>query len=96
MKELPTRTKYYFEQFAHIGGAWNWNDLDVGRFRTFIHAAHQGRVKLTAPELIKLLLKWGFDDEDASELADLYKFGRDVLKDKPPFNYIGPKRIANR
>src|SRR5436309_12277527 len=42
-KGLPQRTKYYFDQFAHTGGAWNWHPKDVERFCTFIHAAHKGR-----------------------------------------------------
>lgn len=93
MKRLPPHTKYYFDQFANIGGAWNWHPSDVERVRTFIHAAHQGRVKLSAPELKELLTGRGFDDEDASDLADWYQFGRDLLKDKPHFNYSGQKRI---
>jgi hypothetical protein len=93
MKRLSQHTKYYFDQFAHIGGAWSWHPKDEERFRAFIHAAHKGRVKLSAPELKELLIARGFEDEDASELANYYRFGRDLLRERPAFNYIGPNRI---
>lgn len=93
MKKLPPHTKYYFDQFAIIGAAWNWHSNDVERFRAFIHAAHQGRVKLYDWELKELLIAQGFYEEDASKLAERYQFGRDLLKLKPAFGYMGPNRI---
>jgi hypothetical protein len=93
MKKLPQHTKYYFDQFAHIGGAWNWHPLDVERFRAFIHAAHKGRVKLSRPQLEELLLEKNFESDTAATLADWYQFGRDLLRERPAFNYIGLNRI---
>jgi hypothetical protein len=49
-------------------------------------------VRLSAPELEKLLMAKHFDEENASALADRYQFGRKLLKERPTFNYIGPNR----
>src|SRR5437867_3066770 len=78
MKKLPPQTAYYFNQFASESD-WNWHPSDMRKFRAFIHAAHHGRTKLSAPQLKDLLLARGFDDEDASDLAERYQFGRELL-----------------
>jgi len=97
LKKLSGDTAYYFEQFAcACAGDWTGHIKDEERFRAFVHAAHQRRVKLTAPELAALLLTRGFDREGASELADLYRFGRALLRERPALNYTGPKSVANR
>jgi len=92
VKELPRDTGYYFEQFACVGD-WTGHARDEERFRDFIHAAHRYRAKLTEREVRERLLTRGFAEDDASELAELYRFGRDLLRRRPAFNYIGPKSI---
>ena len=92
MKKLPPHTKYYFEQFNQDGAAWSWHPNDVDRFIHFVHAAHQGRTKLSEMELKELLIERGFGAKTAEDLAGYYNFGRRLLKRKPAFNYIRLKR----
>ena len=87
MRKLPQRTKYFFDQFINAANEQILHPLDWRRFYHFIHAAHQGRTKLSADELKKLLLEAGFSDENADELASIYHHGRGLLKRKLPFNY---------
>src|SRR5438876_529749 len=38
----------------------------------------------------------GFGVEHASDIADLYGFGRELLRHRPAFNYIGPTAAHSR
>ena len=53
----------------------------------FIHAAQQGRTKLSV-ELQELLTYAGFLEGTGAELATIYQHRRDILERRPNFNYV--------
>lgn len=60
----------------------NKDDLalsDWKRFYSFIRIAHSSRIKLNDEGVIRLLVKNGFTDEYAQEIADVYYHGRALL-----------------
>ena len=81
-KELPKRTKYFFDQFVHGANKQILHPLDWKRFYIFIQACHEGNTRLLQGELISLLIDNGFPEDNASSLSNIYFHGRKLLESK--------------
>ena len=86
-RALPERTGYYFAQFVAAANKDVLHPLDWRRFYHFIHAAHQGRAKLSSHEVESLLVERGFSVSQAACLSNIYHHGRELLTWRPAFNY---------
>jgi len=87
-KQLPERTKYFFDQFVNAANKQILHPLDWKRFYVFIQSAHEGRTKLTPGELEQLLAKNGFPKDTASTLSNVYFHGRKLLESRVNFRYV--------
>ncbi|MFX0200790.1 MAG: hypothetical protein ACFFCW_32115 [Candidatus Hodarchaeota archaeon] len=91
MRTLPKRTKHFFDQFIDSANKQIPHPVDMKRFYRFIHAAHQGRTRLSASELEQLLVCAGFMEDLAADLANIYYHGRGLLASKPNLSYVHRK-----
>ena len=87
-KELPKRTKYFFDQFVNAANKQILHPLDWKRFYIFIQASHEGNTKLLPGELECLLIDNGFPEDNASGLSNIYYHGRNLHKSRVNFNYV--------
>jgi hypothetical protein len=88
MKQLPKRTKYFFDQFIQVADDKEaLHPLEWKQFYVFIQAAHEGRTNLLEYELEELLISKGFQSEMAKRLSDVYQHGRRLLESRVSLNY---------
>ena len=79
-RKLSPKLMPYFERFINNANKTGLHPYDWGRYYNFIANAHRLRSKLTETDVKCLLVDEGFDDEYASDLANVYGHGRHIIK----------------
>lgn len=79
---LPPTAKNAFDRFVTLANKSCLHPLDWKRFYGFVRVCHARRVHLYEDDLIRLLLKAGFDKGKASYIADIFHHCTDLLKFK--------------
>ena len=80
-RNLPRKTGYFYRQFASRSTrtfSYHWADMEC--FYRFVIAAHKGNAKLTEGDVTKLLVEDGFEEGTAERLAQIYYYGRNILR----------------
>ena len=88
MRTLPERTDSFYRSFVNLANKNVPHPLDRERFYHFIIAAHQGRTKLSHWDVLEMLIRDGFEEEDSKAFAEKYKIGRDVLQAQKSFPFF--------
>ncbi|ODS31903.1 MAG: hypothetical protein SCARUB_02983 [Candidatus Scalindua rubra] len=79
---LSPNVKPLFDSFVISANKDYLNSFDWERFYRFILVAHSSRIKLNGEGLFRLLVKSGFEEYYAREIADVYQHGRALLSIK--------------
>lgn len=77
--KLSPKLKAAFHSFVVAANKSSLHPLDWRRFYSFVHVAHAYRSKLDDIQLSRILVKSGFTDDCAREIASVYQHGRELL-----------------
>ena len=88
-RELPGRSRFFYERFvqeANTDNPFDSNDLE--RFYHFIWVAHLGRTKFGDADVMRQLIRDGFDTKDAEELSLIYYRCRMFMSSRATMPYV--------
>lgn len=77
---LPPKAGEAFHTFVALANKSALHPLDWRRFYQFVRVCHNGRARATASDIKRLLVKAGFDESYAEEIANVYEHGRNMAK----------------
>jgi hypothetical protein len=82
--KLSPMPAMYFSHFVRQANKGALHPLDWQLFYSFIAVSHRLRSKLTASDIKYLLVREGFDEDYAREIASVYSHGRGLLRNGCP------------
>ena len=80
LPELSPKLEPSFVQFVNQANKSGLHPLDWDRYYRFVNNSHLWQPELSETDVRHLLGRYGFDEERASHLSDIYRNIRDFIK----------------
>lgn len=77
--KLSPKVQPLFDAFTNLANKSALHPYDWNRFYAFLCAAHRFRSRLSGSDVKELLLAQGFQEDYASDIAEVYEHGRAII-----------------
>ena len=77
--KLSPKVQPLFDAFTNLANKSTLHPFDWNRFYAFLCAAHRFRSRLSGSDVKELLLAQGFQEDYASDIAEVYEHGRAII-----------------